>query len=182
VNTLRSRITFTPFFSFFGGYMKLEIGVGQIDSDAEVTIDLKPESKANILANAECLPFCSEVFIHVKFYEVLEHVKNPITALTEINRCLSDDGIINLCVPNVFYLWATVRWILKGKLESHQEHIWSWRIAELRHLLLETGFRICKVMFINHVNALHLTTRLRVLPFLKRLTCRSLCVIANKIV
>lgn len=160
--------------------MRLEVGVGQIESDCDVTVDLKPKSKAQILANAEALPFRTKVFDEIKFFEVLEHIRNPLIALSDINRCLNSEGMIRLCIPNVFYLWAVIRWIFRTNVSVHHEHIWGWRISELRNLLRDTGFTIERVMFINHKNALHLTTRLRFLPILNQLTCRSLCVTAKK--
>lgn len=50
----------------------------------------------------EKLPFQSSSFDFVNLCEVIEHVNSPDIMLSEVNRVLSDNGLVYISVPNRF--------------------------------------------------------------------------------
>lgn len=69
-------------------------------------LDNDPKVKPHILADAEELPFEGGSFDCVLCSEVLEHVKNPLRVIQEIERVLAPDGILILTVPLINELHA----------------------------------------------------------------------------
>lgn len=57
-----------------------------------LTVDIDPDRKPEIVADAHNLPFKDGEFGFVLCTEVLEHVKDPKTVISEINRVLKTGG------------------------------------------------------------------------------------------
>ena len=58
----------------------------------------------DVIGDAQNLPFKPKSFDTVLCSEVIEHVKEPYTALKEINRVLKKSGILILTAPHLFYV------------------------------------------------------------------------------
>jgi len=91
------------------------------------------------------LPFPDRTFALVSAIEVLEHLHDPKNALTEIKRCLKDNGRIVVLVPNennplfrlIWWFWT------KGKGRVWKEaHVQKFTKGSLKGLLKEAGFRV----------------------------------------
>lgn len=74
----------------------------QLVSDLFVTVDISPESSADIIASAMALPLLSGKFDAVSCFDVLQHVSDPMIVLSEARRVLRDDGIIILTYPFMY--------------------------------------------------------------------------------
>lgn len=80
-------------------FKTLNIGCG-IDSWGDVRLDVVKKSwqgvtfKANIIADAENLPFRDKIFIVSKMLHVLEHLNNPCKALEECMRVTKEELVI----------------------------------------------------------------------------------------
>jgi len=94
-----------------------------------------------ICADAHHLPFGNDTFDTVGIYEVIEHVESPVQCLREIHRVLKDTTALNLTTPNVFF-WRVILKQMRGfpAVLSDTGHISCWSQAEMRNLLLNTGF------------------------------------------
>src|SRR5258708_16556666 len=54
--------------------------------------------------------------------EVIEHVESPIGFLRNVGRLLTPDGVAVLTTPNVDSLPARLKFLLKGKIRTMDEH------------------------------------------------------------
>ena len=67
-------------------------------------------------------------FAIVTAIEVIEHVESPIGFLRNVGRLLTPDGVAVLTTPNVDSLPARLKFLLKGKIRTMDEH------GELTHI------------------------------------------------
>jgi SAM-dependent methyltransferase len=67
-----------------------------------VNLDMKPSDEVDVVADAIALPFQSESFDCVIVQAVLEHVPEPKSVITEIERILKPDGYVYAEVPFVY--------------------------------------------------------------------------------
>tara|TARA_B100001989_G_C24523309_1_gene457151 strand:- start:268 stop:1359 length:1092 start_codon:yes stop_codon:yes gene_type:complete len=68
---------------------------------------------------------------------VFEHLKKPEVALGEIHKCLKDNGILYVEVPNLF-----------GSFLTDPAHLLSFSKEGLKNLISNNGFKIIKIGFI----------------------------------
>ncbi len=61
-------------------------------------------------------------FAIVTAIEVIEHVESPIGFLRNVGRLLTPDGVAVLTTPNVDSLPARLKFLLKGKIRTMDEH------------------------------------------------------------
>jgi len=87
------------------------------------------------------LPFKDESFSFVINYETIEHVYDYNTMLSELNRVLSDDGVMILTCPNIAWEW--VHWLSAIININHSEgpHRFLWRRSLVR-AIRKNGFDI----------------------------------------
>jgi SAM-dependent methyltransferase len=96
----------------------------------------------------------------VVFNEVLEHLRvDPLFALSEINRVLSDDGVLILTTPNLYAIQQIARFLtgrgfgdplaefMKLRSLGHMGHVREYSHAELRRFLTWSGFGITSTEF-----------------------------------
>jgi len=79
--------------------MALDVGCGSNKLSGSIGVDISRDSDADIFADAQHLPFQSEVFDLVQCHCVLEHLDNPEEAVVEVRRVLKSEGI--------FICWLT---------------------------------------------------------------------------
>lgn len=90
-------------------YAILEIG-GGIESDGKkylrdeikehiINLDINYTDSVDVLADAHELPFPDNTFDAVFCQSVLEHVKDPVKVVDEINRVLKKNGIVYAMIP-----------------------------------------------------------------------------------
>jgi SAM-dependent methyltransferase len=64
------------------------------------TLDINPDSNADIIANICWMPeILSETFNAIICTEVVEHTKNPFSAIAELHRILKPGGYLLLTTP-----------------------------------------------------------------------------------
>ena len=84
--------------------------------------------------------FADASFDIVTFFDVLEHVPEPTTFMTEIRRVLRPGGTLFFLVPNL------ARYDLEGLqwpgIRYHPEHLYYYRLNTLQSWLERLGFRI----------------------------------------
>ncbi len=67
-----------------------------------LTVDMDPDRKPEVLADAHCLPFKDGEFNFILCTEVLEHVKDPKKVIGEFNRVLAKGGTVILTTRFVY--------------------------------------------------------------------------------
>jgi SAM-dependent methyltransferase len=72
----------------------------QVDSWDYLNID--KSTNPNYVGSAETIPIKNSVFETIIFCEVLEHLKNPESALGEIYRVLKEEGKLIMTVPFLY--------------------------------------------------------------------------------
>jgi len=91
-----------------------------------------------LIEETELKPF---FFNCVTFWDVLEHIPNPLQALKEVNRILKNDGIVIVQAPNYKSLMA---YLTKEKWDwwAPPDHLYHFSPRSLRLLLEKSGFTI----------------------------------------
>jgi len=133
--------------------LTLDIGCGYAEhhvpsKKADIKLDLV-KGKANFIADAHHLPFRPESFSKVMMYEVIEHLENPKQALSEIHRVLKKEGILELTTPNIMFIGNYFWWILNPKKTEIKDHIYAWRMSELRNLIELARLKITLASFVD---------------------------------
>lgn len=100
-------------------------------------------------APADKLPFKTNSFDAVLFYETIEHVENPQNCLKEIKRVLKNDGTLILTMDSGSLLFRAVWFIwenTKGKIWQGA-HLHPFHHSELEALIKSSGFKIKEKIF-----------------------------------
>jgi SAM-dependent methyltransferase len=87
----------------------LVIGAGQepyrdlLSNGRSVCVtDINPGKGIDMLADAHALPFADGSFDAIVAVEVLEHLRNPVAASSELARVLRPDGVALITIPFMF--------------------------------------------------------------------------------
>lgn len=110
------------------------------------------------------LPFENNSFDYVILAEVIEHLKEPYSAVKEINRILKPGGKLVLSTPNILNLKSRMRYLFEASFEYFREppiehlehnrktgvdesqiHVIAYRYHELEFLLKDCGFNVVKI-------------------------------------
>jgi SAM-dependent methyltransferase len=115
----------------------LDIGSGRLppykdvfDWGAYVSIDRFED--ADVLGDAAVLPFASNRADLILCTEVLEHLPDPVQALTEMKRVLAPRGFLIITVP---LIWG----------EHDYVDYQRWTESGLRKMLRSAGFRVQEI-------------------------------------
>ena len=102
--------------------------------------------------DAEDLPWKEESFDGVMAVEVLEHLFDPVHALSEMNRVLKQERRIVITVPNIGYYYFRWYHLKSGEMSDFHgnglivnEHIRFYGVKSIKKLLELTGFEIINV-------------------------------------
>lgn len=135
--------------------LTLDVGSGHLwshEARGHINIDLvKPGQKPPVFiqCDAHKLPLKDNCVTRVIFYDVIEHVESPIQVLREINRVLQPGGQIEVSTPNVLHFRRFLRVARKKPLAlSDTAHITAYTEAELRNILLNTGFHKIQISYV----------------------------------
>jgi SAM-dependent methyltransferase len=81
------------------GRWNLYVGGAGRTVDGYINIDLFAVPGVDVGANAEALPFRSQIFQRVECDAVLEHVRDPVQVMRELQRVLAPGGYLHLVTP-----------------------------------------------------------------------------------
>ncbi len=81
------------------GRWNLYIGGAGTKTDGYVNLDLVPLAGVDVAADAQYLPFRCDLFTRVECDAVLEHVRDPVLVMREIERVLAPGGFAHLVAP-----------------------------------------------------------------------------------
>jgi 2-polyprenyl-3-methyl-5-hydroxy-6-metoxy-1,4-benzoquinol methylase len=84
----------------------------------------------------------------VTMWEVLEHLQNPMAALSAIHAVMSPGGVIGISSPN----FASLTYLLVGKewwVIGPTEHIYYFTLPTLRKMLEQVGFQMLEIVAVN---------------------------------
>ena len=93
------------------------------------------------LGTANALPFKSNSFGLVLFLDVLEHLNNEETAIQEVRRVLTKDGMCIVSVPAFRFLWS-------GH-DVVNQHMKRYTKSELKDILVSNRFTIKRITYWN---------------------------------
>lgn len=136
-----------------------------------VAVDLAPQRGGAIIERyglqvtacdieRQPLPFADGSQQCVLFNEVLEHLRvDPLFTLSEINRVLSDQGVLMLTTPNLYAAQQIARFLtgrgfgdplaefMKLRSLGHMGHVREYSHAEVRRFLAYSGFSVTSAAF-----------------------------------
>jgi len=85
---------------------------------------------ADVKGVGEYMPFRNKIFDTIICTQMLEHVENPIKVLEELNRVMTDNGVLILSTHGF--------WV-----EGHERtDYWRWTLQGLNKIFKEAGFNI----------------------------------------
>ena len=105
------------------------------------TLKLSHGGGGHVVANAESLPFRTGVFSHVVASEVLEHLPDDQTAITEMVRVMDPSGCLVITFPQGRHYFASDDRFVK--------HYRRYDLGDMLTLLDNAGLRpilVCKVL------------------------------------
>ena len=112
-----------------GGGGALDAMIKDHPSTDAISIDIDPDRKPDLVMDATAMTFADRTFDAVYMMEVLEHVKDPQAALSEVRRVLKDGGRFVLSTPFVFGIheepwdfWRFTRHGLEHLLGAFENH------------------------------------------------------------
>jgi len=135
----------------------LDVGCGYATGHVkkgEIGVDLE-RGLCDVIASAYYLPFKNNYFEKVIMGHVLEHLTSCVEALKEAARVLTDEGILQIEVPNP-YNFGIFKDILLRKREFYKasgSHIYAFGENELRNLLTRLNFELISIKYINSIGA-----------------------------
>jgi len=100
----------------------------------------------------DILPFENNFFDSVVCLDVIEHIKDPINLIKEMNRVLKPDGIIIITTPNIRHLKYILKIIKYGEFPKTSDdnemydggHIHYFTFKDIEFILNDNGFRVAK--------------------------------------
>jgi SAM-dependent methyltransferase len=100
------------------------------------------EGRASVVQGSGLeLPFVDEAFDYIVASEVLEHITDDISAMSELSRVLKPTGTLAVTVPR-FYP-ELINWALSSQYhEVKGGHVRIYRKAEMELRLTSVGFKI----------------------------------------
>ena len=96
------------------------------------------------------LPFDDRYFDCVVFADVLEHLVEPADALRKVTRCLSEDGLIVISIPNIRF-WQQVQMHAEGRWKYEdagimdRTHLRFFCKEDLAELIESAGLELVKL-------------------------------------
>ena len=119
-------------------------GIGDYLSDTWQCATLDIVDGADIIRDIDEPWLVDERFDVIFCGEVIEHAMDTRHFLSELRRCLSEEGVAVLTTPNLAS-WRNRLRLLFGRQPHHTDHMYHYHIYAKKHLdgLLEScGFRI----------------------------------------
>ena len=99
--------------------------------------------------DTENLPYNDHDFDYIIFGDVLEHLRNPLSALEEVKEhCLKDDGKVIASIPNIMHISIIKDLILNGNFTYtdrgllDKTHIHFFTEKEIKKMFIEAGYKI----------------------------------------
>lgn len=113
--------------------------------------NISDKTIALVKCDAHKLPFKNQSFDAVFMFDILEHIKRPRYALSEIQRVLKPGGLFHLVVPCEADLFTIDGWVKKLFRNNLKEkpigHIQQFTYREVRDMLEESGFAVQTTAF-----------------------------------
>ena len=131
--------------------LSLNIGCGET-SDGDVRVDFIRTSTVTVIADALNLPFRDCTFTQAHERNLLEHMPNPGSHLTEVRRILRENGNLELVTDNAACLKYYVLGTHTGgysKAGGKDRHYAVFTIEHVRNLLSEAGLMIIKIELVD---------------------------------
>jgi hypothetical protein len=104
-------------------------------------------------------------------------MNNPFQCLLEVKKILKNSGKCLMTVPNLLIFGYFCKCLLNHDLNDTADHVFGWRVPEIKVLLNRAGFQILKTAFVEtHWHRKKMLAKVR-----PSLFCDSLAVLFKKL-
>lgn len=112
-----------------------------------INLDIVLYNGVDIVADATKLPFRGDMFQTVTILTSLQYIRDPITALTEIERTLTTNGKLLITMPNpiVCYLRLLLPWI-----KYEKPFISGFWPREIKMMVEKAGLRLNETKYFDY--------------------------------
>ena len=125
-------------------FLKKQTKVVNIDiSEKAIKYSLKRNNTNHIICDCSKLSFKDNIFDTIIADNVIEHVDNDFSVITEFERTLKRDGVIILSVPTYNFLWT-----LHDKFAHHKRR---YNKDMLMELVKNSNLKIVRVFYWNFI-------------------------------
>jgi len=125
------------------------VGIEIVERAYEIAKDNLDQAFHGSIEDME-LPFDDRYFDCVVFADVLEHLVEPADALRKVSRCLTEDGLVVISIPNIRFfqqvqMHAEGRWKYEDAGIMDRTHLRFFCKTDLEELIEASGLEIVKL-------------------------------------
>jgi hypothetical protein len=106
---------------------------------ADAVANTRKKGIETVRCDAEHLPFKDGAVDHILFFEILEHLKNPVSALAELNRVAAKSvfvSIPSMSRTNILRSGYNPDW------PSFEHHVFEFDDEDFRNIVSHAGFSV----------------------------------------
>jgi spore maturation protein CgeB/thioredoxin-like negative regulator of GroEL len=125
------------------------VGIEIVERACEIAKENLDQALHGSIENMD-LPFEDRYFDCVVFADVLEHLVEPVDALRKVSRCLTEDGLIVISIPNIRF-WQQVQMHAEGRWKYEdagimdRTHLRFFCKSDLERLIEDAGLELVKL-------------------------------------
>jgi 2-polyprenyl-3-methyl-5-hydroxy-6-metoxy-1,4-benzoquinol methylase len=173
---------------------KYNVEVVGLEVNKEMALIAKNNVDKVIIADVEELNFNhyfpAGYFDCIIFADILEHLKDPWSVLTNINDMLSEEGIVIASIPNIRHYTTIVELVVKGYWPYRERgihdktHLRFFTLKNIKEMFDSSGLKINKIernyRIIENPHPYNKFSRFFVLPVIKEFLTFQYVVVARK--
>jgi 2-polyprenyl-3-methyl-5-hydroxy-6-metoxy-1,4-benzoquinol methylase len=173
---------------------KYNVEVVGLEVNKEMALTAKNNLDKVIIADAEALNFNhyfpAGYFECIIFADILEHLKDPWSVLTNISDMLSEEGVVIASIPNIRHYTTIIELVVKGYWPYRERgihdktHLRFFTLKNIKEMFGSSGLKINKIernyRIIERPHPYNKFSRYFALPIIKEFLTFQYLIVAQK--